>query len=259
MFTRNSSAVPKLLGPHSTTPAGTENAITTPSTGEKSIIGNDLKIVGQGLKIISRGILQVDGEIEGDVMAAAARRRVTVNPACVINARGCRSAKYLSSSSAPYAGFSGAHAALAATVSHRQFRPMRQRNGNPVVTTPFPSPATCAPSLQCAEKDGSRSSARAPAQGSPARWEYTSLDVPAGEAGTERNGGPRAEKTSVRHGFTSQPRQNYRLPLRGLRPRFLTRPNTPIHIDTIQLHQPPAARARSPRSSSRPRDSRGHT
>jgi len=135
MFTRNSSAVPKLLGPHSTTPAGTENAITTPSTGEKSIIGNDLKIVGQGLKIISRGILQVDGEIEGDVMAAAARRRVTVNPACVINARGCRSAKYLSSSSAPYAGFSGAHAALAATVSHRQFRPMRQRNGNPVVTT----------------------------------------------------------------------------------------------------------------------------
>src|SRR5262249_34152240 len=76
MFTRNSSAVPKLLGPHSTTPAGTENAITMPSTGEKSIIGNDLKIVGQGLKIISRGILQVDGEIEGDVMAAAARRRV---------------------------------------------------------------------------------------------------------------------------------------------------------------------------------------
>ena len=76
MFARNSSAVPKLLGPHSTIPAGTENAITTPSTGEKSIIGNDLKIVGQGLKIISRGILQVDGEIEGDVMAAAARRRV---------------------------------------------------------------------------------------------------------------------------------------------------------------------------------------
>ena len=52
-------------------------------------------------------------------------------------------------------------------------------------------------------------------QGSPARREYASLDVPAGEAGTERNGGPRAEKTSVRHGFTSQPRQNYRLPLRG--------------------------------------------
>jgi cytoskeletal protein CcmA (bactofilin family) len=28
------------------------------------------KIIGQGLKIISRGILQVDGEIEGDVQAA---------------------------------------------------------------------------------------------------------------------------------------------------------------------------------------------
>jgi len=68
MFTRNSSTAPKLLGPHS--PAATENAITAPSTGEKSVIGNDLKIVGQGLKIISRGILQVDGEIEGDVMAA---------------------------------------------------------------------------------------------------------------------------------------------------------------------------------------------
>jgi cytoskeletal protein CcmA (bactofilin family) len=36
-------------------------------SGEKSVIGNDLKIIGQGLKIVSRGILQVDGEIEGDV------------------------------------------------------------------------------------------------------------------------------------------------------------------------------------------------
>jgi len=38
--------------------------------GDKSIIGNDLRIIGQGLKIISRGILQIDGEIEGDVQAA---------------------------------------------------------------------------------------------------------------------------------------------------------------------------------------------
>jgi len=37
---------------------------------EKSVIGNDLKIVGQGLKIIGRGVLQVDGEIEGDVQGA---------------------------------------------------------------------------------------------------------------------------------------------------------------------------------------------
>src|SRR5215472_2730428 len=257
MFTRNSSAVPKLLGPHSTTPAGTENAITTPSTGEKSIIGNDLKIVGQGLKIISRGILQVDGEIEGDVMAAAARRRVK---SCL---RDQCTWLQISEISVQFVGpirwiqwgarRTRRHGELPPIPTHEAAQRQSGRDD------PFPSPATCAPSLQCAEKDGSRSSARAPAQGSPARREYTSLDVPAGEAGTERNGGPRAEKTSVRHGFTSQPRQNYRLPLRGLRPRFLSRPNTPIHIDTIQLHQPPAARARSPMSSSRPRDSRGHT
>ena len=34
------------------------------------MIGNDLKIMGQGLRIIGRGVLQVDGEIEGDVQAA---------------------------------------------------------------------------------------------------------------------------------------------------------------------------------------------
>ncbi len=39
-------------------------------TREKSVIGSDLKIVGQGLKIPSQGILQVDGEIEGDVEGA---------------------------------------------------------------------------------------------------------------------------------------------------------------------------------------------
>src|SRR6478752_10013186 len=70
MFTRNSPAEPKPLGPRTTTPTGTNSVINSPSTGEKSVIGNDLKIIGQGLKIISRGILQVDGEIEGDVQAA---------------------------------------------------------------------------------------------------------------------------------------------------------------------------------------------
>jgi cytoskeletal protein CcmA (bactofilin family) len=40
------------------------------SEGGKSIISNDLKIIGQGLKIISRGVLQVDGEVEGDVAGA---------------------------------------------------------------------------------------------------------------------------------------------------------------------------------------------
>jgi cytoskeletal protein CcmA (bactofilin family) len=36
----------------------------------KSVIGNDLKILGHGLKIISQGVLQIDGQIGGDVQAA---------------------------------------------------------------------------------------------------------------------------------------------------------------------------------------------
>jgi hypothetical protein len=73
MFTRNSSVEPKMLEQHTTRSNGGNGAewtITAPSSGEKSVIGNDLKIIGQGLKIISRGMLQVDGEIEGDVQAA---------------------------------------------------------------------------------------------------------------------------------------------------------------------------------------------
>jgi cytoskeletal protein CcmA (bactofilin family) len=37
-------------------------------TAKLSVISNDLKIIGQGLKIISQGVLQVDGEVEGDVI-----------------------------------------------------------------------------------------------------------------------------------------------------------------------------------------------
>ena len=73
MFTRNSSVEPQTLEQRTTRPTGgtgVERSITAPSSGEKSVIGNDLKIIGQGLKIISRGMLQVDGEIEGDVQAA---------------------------------------------------------------------------------------------------------------------------------------------------------------------------------------------
>jgi len=73
MFTRNSSAEPRPLESRSTRPTGANGAqpsISAPSSGEKSVIGNDLRIIGQGLKIISRGMLQVDGEIEGDVQAA---------------------------------------------------------------------------------------------------------------------------------------------------------------------------------------------
>jgi cytoskeletal protein CcmA (bactofilin family) len=72
MFTRSSSAEPKTQ-PRTTRASdanGAQRSISPPSSGEKSVIGNDLKIIGQGLKIIGRGSLQVDGDIEGDVQAA---------------------------------------------------------------------------------------------------------------------------------------------------------------------------------------------
>jgi cytoskeletal protein CcmA (bactofilin family) len=73
MFTRSSSAEPRKVEPRtSRAPVGdgAQYQLSAPSSGEKSVIGNDLKIIGQGLKIICRGVLQVDGEIEGDVQAA---------------------------------------------------------------------------------------------------------------------------------------------------------------------------------------------
>src|SRR6516162_4944730 len=63
MFTRSASVEPKTQSP-------AQRSISPPSTGEKSVIGNDLKIIGQGLKILGRGTLQVDGDVEGDVQAA---------------------------------------------------------------------------------------------------------------------------------------------------------------------------------------------
>jgi cytoskeletal protein CcmA (bactofilin family) len=70
MFTRGSSPESKTLDQRLNGANGAQRSISSPSSGEKSVIGNDLKIIGQGLKIIGRGILQVDGEIEGDVQAA---------------------------------------------------------------------------------------------------------------------------------------------------------------------------------------------
>jgi cytoskeletal protein CcmA (bactofilin family) len=73
MFTRTSSAEPKTLGQRLATTNGVNGPHhrTGPSeSGDKSVIGNDLKIIGQGLKIIGQGVLQVDGEIHGDVQAA---------------------------------------------------------------------------------------------------------------------------------------------------------------------------------------------
>src|SRR6476620_12211231 len=66
MFTRSSSTEQSSLAAAN----GSQQRTGRPESAEKSVIGNDLKIIGQGLKIIGRGVLQVDGEIEGDVQAA---------------------------------------------------------------------------------------------------------------------------------------------------------------------------------------------
>jgi cytoskeletal protein CcmA (bactofilin family) len=66
MFTRGSSVEP-ITQPRM---PNAQRSLTPPSSGEKSVIGNDLKIIGQGLRIVGRGTLQVDGDIEGDVQAA---------------------------------------------------------------------------------------------------------------------------------------------------------------------------------------------
>jgi cytoskeletal protein CcmA (bactofilin family) len=69
MFTRNPTVEPQAIERRTARSNGAQPHLSAPSTGEKSVIGNDLKIIGQGLKIIGRGTLQVDGEIEGDVQA----------------------------------------------------------------------------------------------------------------------------------------------------------------------------------------------
>ena len=71
MLTRTSPAEPKKLEPRTNnSPNAHRSGADKPPTTERSVIGNDLKIIGQGLKIVGRGVLQVDGEIEGDVQGA---------------------------------------------------------------------------------------------------------------------------------------------------------------------------------------------
>ena len=74
MFTRSSSAEPRLLEPVNANVNAARNTQQRRSDvsepGAKSVIGNDLKIIGQGLKIISQGTLQVDGQVDGDVAGA---------------------------------------------------------------------------------------------------------------------------------------------------------------------------------------------
>jgi cytoskeletal protein CcmA (bactofilin family) len=83
MFTRNSSAEPKPLEPANANRTPNQALNVAPaqpqpqrrsgpvkSSGNLSVISNDLKIIGQGLRIISQGTLQVDGEVEGDVVGS---------------------------------------------------------------------------------------------------------------------------------------------------------------------------------------------
>lgn len=67
MLTRSSSAKPDTLPAPRTN--GLQPHARVPVDSTKSVISIDLKIVGTALKIISKGILQIDGEIEGDVQA----------------------------------------------------------------------------------------------------------------------------------------------------------------------------------------------
>src|SRR5687768_6346966 len=69
MFTRSSSAEPRAHEPRTINSRAANGAQPRSRSGEKSVIGNDLRIIGQGLKIIGRGTLQVDGDVEGDVQA----------------------------------------------------------------------------------------------------------------------------------------------------------------------------------------------
>jgi len=83
MFTRNSSAEPKPMEPGNgnrspnqalnvapAQPQAQRRSGPVKSSGNLSVISNDLKIIGQGLRIISQGTLQVDGEVEGDVVGS---------------------------------------------------------------------------------------------------------------------------------------------------------------------------------------------
>lgn len=84
MFTRQSGQEPKpsaneprpfdalkLAAANSADQRSMPPPVTQQGNGQaRSIIGNDLTIVGQGLRIISKGILQVDGDITGDVVGS---------------------------------------------------------------------------------------------------------------------------------------------------------------------------------------------
>src|SRR6056297_97515 len=89
MFTRNPTqrnmpdTMPNAPGPAAAPPPAPSDGNTAPlmentkpssaphgQSMDHSVIGNDLTIVGSGLKIFSRGVLQVDGEVQGDVVGS---------------------------------------------------------------------------------------------------------------------------------------------------------------------------------------------
>lgn len=91
MFTRNSDreAPPGVTPPAAPTPmtppAPPKAAVATPPVQpaapngmgmSSSVIGRDLTIIGSGLKIVSRGLLQVDGEVQGDVIG----QKIVIGP-----------------------------------------------------------------------------------------------------------------------------------------------------------------------------------
>jgi cytoskeletal protein CcmA (bactofilin family) len=87
MFTRNSDReAPPGAATAPTAPPMPPAATAVPSPAKpppvngnavtSSVIGRDLTIIGSGLKIVSRGLLQVDGEVQGDVIG----QKIVIGP-----------------------------------------------------------------------------------------------------------------------------------------------------------------------------------
>ena len=81
MFTRNSDRDAPPGAPASpATPSPATASTKPPSVNggsvSSSVIGRDLTIIGSGLKIVSRGLLQVDGEVQGDVIG----QKIVIGP-----------------------------------------------------------------------------------------------------------------------------------------------------------------------------------
>lgn len=83
MFTRNSDrdappGAPAAASPAPPSPATSPTKPPSVNGGSvsSSVIGRDLTIIGSGLKIVSRGLLQVDGEVQGDVIG----QKIVIGP-----------------------------------------------------------------------------------------------------------------------------------------------------------------------------------